>query len=61
LFAPAAVYIAILAGIFQAIFTANLVRSGADSGYKRAKQLDRNFAFFIVIFLAASTLFLVLQ
>jgi hypothetical protein len=54
------VYIAILAGIFQAIFTANLVRNGSEDGLAKAKRLDRFFAVGIVAFLTISTLFLII-
>jgi len=48
-------YIAILTGIFHAIYTANLVKGGGDEDIKRAKKLDKLYIVVTVLFLCIST------
>lgn len=48
------VYIAILAGIFQAIVTANIVRDGSVESFRKAKRLDRAYVMGTSLYLLAS-------
>ena len=43
------VYLTILAGIFHAIYTANLVKDEADNSYAKAKRIDKIYIVFVVI------------
>ena len=50
------VYLTILAGIFHAIYTANLVKDEADSNYAKAKRIDKIYICFVIIVVLVSTL-----
>ena len=54
------VYLTILAGIFHAIYTANLVKDDADSSYAKAKRIDKTYIIFVisVVLIAALSFFL---
>lgn len=54
------VYIAILAGILHAIYTANLVKSESQTSIQKAKRLDRTHIIIILIYLAVSSFCLVM-
>lgn len=50
------VYIAILTGIFHAIYTANMVKDGSETSIARAKRLDKIYLIIIAILLLFSPL-----
>lgn len=50
------VYVAILAGIFHAIYTANIVKDGSDASIKRAKWFDKLYLIVVSVLLLLSPL-----
>jgi hypothetical protein len=50
------VYLTILAGIFHAIYTANLVKDEAANSYAKAKRIDKIYIAFVAIVVLISTL-----
>jgi len=54
------VYIAILAGIFHAIYTANIVNDGSDRSIERVKYFDKIYVIIVTVMLLISPLIFLL-